>query len=108
MEPYFGSGAVFFEKPRFGTETINDLNAAVANYFRVLQQRPEELMWLMLTTPWARDVLLLARAVAPEGEDPARRTAAGCPTPRARTRRRCGARCSRGCPGRRSGFRACR
>ncbi len=70
LEPYFGSGTVFFEKPRCGLETINDLHGAVVNYFRVLQQRPEELMRLMFTTPWARDVLLLARATAPEGEDP--------------------------------------
>jgi len=70
LEPYFGSGTVFFEKPPCGLETVNDLNEFVVNYFRVLQQRPEELMWLMFTTPWARDALLLARAEAPEGEDP--------------------------------------
>lgn len=54
LEPYFGSGAVLFCKPRSKIETINDLNGDVVNLFRVLRERPQELADLIYMTPWAR------------------------------------------------------
>lgn len=33
LEPYFGSGAVFFTKPKSKIETINDLDNNVVNPF---------------------------------------------------------------------------
>lgn len=35
LEPYFGSGAVFFNKPQARYETINDIDGQVVNFFRV-------------------------------------------------------------------------
>ena len=33
LEPYFGSGAVLFNKPRSDIETVNDLDSDIANLF---------------------------------------------------------------------------
>ena len=41
-EPFFGSGAVLLNRPTAaGTETINDLDCMVANFWRALQHDPE-------------------------------------------------------------------
>ena len=37
LEPFFGSGAVFFNKTPVHIETINDLNSDVYNFFKVLR-----------------------------------------------------------------------
>ena len=55
IEPYFGSGAVFFTKDVSPHEVINDSNSVVVNFFRVLRDQTEELCWALETTPWARD-----------------------------------------------------
>ena len=34
LEPFFGSGAVFFNKPPSPLETINDIDGDVVNLFR--------------------------------------------------------------------------
>ena len=42
VEPFFGSGAVLLERPtKPGTETVNDLDCMVANFWRALQAEPE-------------------------------------------------------------------
>ena len=42
VEPFFGSGAVLLGRPHdAGTETINDLDCMVANFWRALQHDPE-------------------------------------------------------------------
>ena len=38
VEPFFGSGAVFFSKPRVPHEVINDRNSLVTNLFTVLRE----------------------------------------------------------------------
>jgi DNA adenine methylase len=54
VEPYFGSGAVFFRKRRSPLETINDLDGDVVNLFRVLRDRPDEIAAAAAFTPYAR------------------------------------------------------
>ena len=54
LEPFFGSGAVFFTKERSRIETVNDLDDDVVNLFRVARDRPEELARAVALTPWAR------------------------------------------------------
>ena len=42
VEPFFGSGAVLLNRPHSpSTETINDLDCMVANFWRALQHEPE-------------------------------------------------------------------
>lgn len=42
VEPFFGSGAVLLARPRIGkTETINDKDRYVANFWRAVQADPD-------------------------------------------------------------------
>jgi DNA adenine methylase len=54
VEPYFGSGAVFFTKAPAEYEVINDLDEQVVNLFRVIRQRGRQLAELVEMTPYAR------------------------------------------------------
>lgn len=65
VEPFFGSGAVFFNKAPCKTETINDLNGEIVNYFRVMRERPIELARAVQMTPWAREELEYCRTESP-------------------------------------------
>lgn len=55
VEPYFGSGAVLFNKRPSNIETINDMDGRVVNLFKCLQNDPQKLARLVDTTPFARD-----------------------------------------------------
>lgn len=54
LEPYFGSGAVFFCKPPSQYEILNDISGEVVNLFRVLREHGPALAALVEMTPWAR------------------------------------------------------
>jgi len=54
LEPFFGSGAVFFTKPPSALETINDIDGDVVNLFRAIRDRPDELARLVYWTPYSR------------------------------------------------------
>lgn len=43
VEPFFGGGAVFFEKPKAAVEIINDINDNVVNFYRVIKRQFDEL-----------------------------------------------------------------
>ena len=55
VEPYFGSGAVFFSKPVSPHELINDMNGLVVKFFRVLRDQTDDFLFALETTPWSRD-----------------------------------------------------
>ena len=55
LEPFAGSGAVFFNKNPGAVETINDLDSDIVNLFRVLRERPEELKRVIALTPYSRE-----------------------------------------------------
>ncbi len=56
VEPYFGSGAVFFNLDWAPTHVVlNDLSGDVVNLFRVIRERGAELAALIEMTPWARE-----------------------------------------------------
>lgn len=54
IEPYFGSGAVFFSKPPSKHEVINDISGDVVNLFTMLREHGHALAALIQMTPWAR------------------------------------------------------
>lgn len=54
LEPYFGSGAVFFTKGHSNIETINDIDGLVYNLFKTVRDNPEELANLIALTPFSR------------------------------------------------------
>ena len=56
VEPFFGSGAVLFNKPPSAIETVNDIDGDIVNFFRVLREQPDELAEAIALTPYARDV----------------------------------------------------
>jgi DNA adenine methylase len=55
LEPYFGSGAVFFTKDVSPHELINDTHLLVVNFFRILRDRTEDLRFALEATPWSRE-----------------------------------------------------
>lgn len=66
LEPFFGSGAVLFNKPRSHIETVNDLDGNVVNLFEWIKRDPERLAHEIYWTPYARQVYEDAFAAEPE------------------------------------------
>ncbi|MGM0215040.1 DNA adenine methylase [Enterococcus sp. AZ109] len=75
VEPFFGSGAVFFNKPVSKIETINDLNGRVINFFEICREKPEELARLISLTPLSRHEQQAAYEVSTDPLEDARRFA---------------------------------
>lgn len=69
LEPYFGSGAVFFNKVPANLETINDLDDNVVNYFKVVRDNWEELSDLLNMTPYSREEYYRAFEVLPDDSE---------------------------------------
>lgn len=66
LEPFFGSGAVLFNKPKSNIETVNDLDGNVVNLFEWIKKDPERLAHEIYYTPYARQVYDEAFTAVPE------------------------------------------
>lgn len=55
LEPFAGSGAVFFNKHPGVVETINDIDSDIVNLFYVLRNHPAELKEALFLTPYSRE-----------------------------------------------------
>lgn len=66
LEPFFGSGAVLFNKPRSHIETVNDLDGNVVNLFEWIKHDPERLAHEIYYTPYARQAYEEAFSSMPE------------------------------------------
>jgi DNA adenine methylase len=55
LEPFFGSGVVFFTKERSVIETINDRDKIIYTLFTQIRDNEEKLIYLIEHTPWSRD-----------------------------------------------------
>lgn len=55
VEPFFGSGAVYFTKFPSCIEIINDIDGNVVNLFKVCREHPIELARALELTPYARE-----------------------------------------------------
>jgi DNA adenine methylase len=76
LEPYFGSGVVFFRKKPSAVETINDINGEVINLFEQMRENPEKLTWLICMTPKSRGEYYKCFEKSDDGLEQARRTLA--------------------------------
>lgn len=68
LEPFFGSGAVLFNKPRSNIETVNDLDNNVVNLFECIRENPEKLAGMIYMTPYAREIYERAYREVPENK----------------------------------------
>ncbi len=66
LEPFFGSGAVLFNKERSNIETVNDLDNNVVNLFEWIKNDPEKLAHEIYYTPYARQTYEDAFTLEPE------------------------------------------
>lgn len=78
VEPFFGSGAVFFTKPNVPHEVLNDTNGSIVNLFRVLREHTDELCWLLEATPWSREEYDLSDEITNNPVEDARRFVVRC------------------------------
>lgn len=53
-EPFFGSGAVFFNKKPCYNEILNDIDDEIYNFFATLRKHPDELVEVITLTPYCR------------------------------------------------------
>ncbi len=66
LEPFFGSGAVLFNKQRSHIETVNDMDGNIVNLFECIRDDPEKLARAIYMTPYAREVYDRAFQEVPE------------------------------------------
>ncbi|NGQ95033.1 DNA adenine methylase [Brevibacillus sp. SYP-B805] len=78
LEPFFGSGAVLFNKPRSPLETVNDLDDDVINLFKVIRDRKEELAEKIRWTPYSREEYNLSYEKTDDELEDARRFLVRC------------------------------
>lgn len=69
LEPFFGSGAVFFSKPASNVETINDRDSLAVNLFSMIRENPLALAQAIELTPWARAEYDICRCDLAHGDD---------------------------------------
>jgi DNA adenine methylase len=55
VEPFCGAASVLLRKEPSQIEVMNDVSGRVVNFFRVLRERPDELIQLLELTPMALD-----------------------------------------------------
>lgn len=73
VEPFGGGGSVLLRKGSVPVEVYNDLNGDVVTFFRVLRERPSELMAQLKATPYARAEFDLSYKDAEDELEAARR-----------------------------------
>lgn len=59
-EPFGGSAAVLINREPSPVETYNDIDGEVVNFFRVLRDRKDELLYAIGMTPFSREEFKLA------------------------------------------------
>ena len=59
-EPFGGSAAILLNKEPSPVETYNDIDGDLVNFFRVLRDKPSELIEKLLLTPFSREEFIKA------------------------------------------------
>ena len=73
LEPCGGAASVLLQKKPSKLETYNDIDGRVVNFFEVLRDSVEELIFLLNKTPWSRRELLNSKNISPCRLEDARR-----------------------------------
>jgi DNA adenine methylase len=68
-----GAASVLLQKRPAQLETVGDVDGRVVNAFRILRDRPEDLVRAIRLTPWAEDEYELSRFAAADPLEDARR-----------------------------------
>lgn len=76
LEPFFGSGAVLFNKARSNIEMVNDLDGEVVNLFDCIRKDSERLARAVYFTPYSRKIY--ERAYQEKPDDPFERALNFC------------------------------
>ncbi|MFE7799049.1 DNA adenine methylase [Nocardia sp. NPDC057440] len=91
VEPFAGSLSVLLAKPAAAFETVNDLHRELVTFWKVLRDRPEELIRVCALTPHSRDEFATAADIAqPDELETARRVWVRLSQSRSATLRRTG------------------
>ncbi|WP_329032218.1 DNA adenine methylase [Streptomyces sp. NBC_01725] len=70
VEPFAGSAAVLFARPRPAVhEVLNDIDGNVTTFFRVLRDREQDLVRVLTLTPYGREEYRAADLEAPNLDD---------------------------------------
>ena len=56
IEPFFGAGGMFFNKPKAKYNVLNDIDSEVFNLFWIVMDRPEELKNAFLKMPISEEL----------------------------------------------------
>ncbi len=79
VEPYFGSGAIFFNLPSCPEYAVlNDMSRSVVNLFEVMRTRGPELIVQVELTPWSRDEYHTSYELTGDSLEDARRFLVRC------------------------------
>lgn len=73
VEPFGGGGSILWQKAPSSIEVYNDLDGEVVNFFRVLRERPEDLLRAIHLTPYSREEFQLAYEPTEDDVERARR-----------------------------------
>lgn len=63
LEPFAGSAAVLLAKRRSPIEILNDIDGELVRFFRLLRDRPAELIQACELTPYSRQEFDLAKSL---------------------------------------------
>lgn len=69
VEPFFGSGAVLFNKQQSNIEMVNDLDSNVVNLFHCIQKDAQNLARMVMTTPFSREIYEVTYRNAYDNDD---------------------------------------
>ncbi len=57
LELFFGSGAIFFEKPKAKINYINDKSSVITNFFEQVRDNTKTIKRLLLSTPYSEEIV---------------------------------------------------
>lgn len=78
LEPFFGSGAVLFNKQPSGLETINDIDGDVINLFKVIRDYQDQNADAVHWTPYSWQEYLVSHKLSENEIERARRFLVRC------------------------------